>query len=177
MQFFCAQLEHTRDRVYFTNCCLVCGNARVPAELPAIGVVDFTYDDWRATVQSGTADAWGFTMCDPQPVIGQVVIPSRYTTIVTFGLPTCCNAWHMTSKDIEPAEICDAAIWCLAALEAMIVVRGGAELDCVAEQHARAERRARWRLSVYALLVLGDSCCVVPDVARQIVWLALPQVA
>jgi len=174
MQFFCAQLEHTRDRVYFTNGCIACGKPRSLAELPAVGIVNFNFDNWRVAVKYSVANAWQYTLHAPQILLGQVVMPGPHPAPDLHSPKTCCKAPHASSAYLTAAEICDAAIWGLAALKAMIVTRYNEQLDCAAEKRARAERRARWRLSVYALLVLGDSCVLAPDVARQIVVFALP---
>jgi len=85
----------------------------------------------------------------------------------------CCKENISSSYKFKPAEICDAAIWALAEIQANIQTRD-TMLDCAAEKQARCRPRAHWRRRVYSLLVFGDPCGAAPDVARQIVLWACP---
>jgi len=91
----------------------------------------------------------------------------------------CCSCFGANSNKLKASDLNDEVIRQLAGWGARIELADNQQLDCAAEhwgrQFGRAAGRAQWRLAVYSLLVFGDTTGVAPDIARQIVWLALPR--
>ena len=115
-----------------------------------------------------------FVIADIETLEGTVHMPDG--ALLGLGDVPCCPWLRPSSAEVPVAALSDFAVSRLAAVGASIRCLDCPALDCAAEHRARCAKRAAWRLAAYALLTLGDSCGVAPDVARQIVWMALPRV-
>jgi len=175
LQFVCLQNEETRARVYFSNCCLGCSRPRQYGTLGNPGVHLLKNESWLLNARLCIQFYDGPELI-PSTTLRNLVFTPRRPTAASFGFAPCCAASAASlSSELDPVTICDAAIWGLAELAATIRVCGGSrDLDCAAEKQARLLRRGRWRAAVYLVLASDRGCGVAPDVARQIVLLALP---